>query len=536
MGLLGSSMQEVLGVLIDGHQVQVAHLRRQGKQIVLAGMDQAALVSRMDLGDVEETQILEPAEASDILGLSDDSTAEVEDPVSQGAALDGEGEEEQAPETNSEVLYRLLDRFPVKQCSLAVSLMEANVFFTGFGETFGLKGKRLKARLILETEKERTFEGGLRLEERHAFFQTGQGGLLSIVHEDPLEILDLVDELAPFIGRVQVGLIEPLEVTLMNLVRVSYPPEQHVTAVVFVGEAFSRVVFMKNGEYLAFSQSIHEGADSPQALNTLYSRILFEQDVSDLPEIGRVLLAGGCRTVEAQSFFAEQFPDAQVDYLCPPELDLSGLDETEQDRVSCFAVPIGLAWKALCSKDERFYPVNFLPRARRRQQNPLEVAWHGLVVILLLMLSALFLGMRVRDQERAIETVAASVNLLEQQIGESSPYVMAVDSLHAQIKNYERSFALIDVLSKQQTVWHTSLRDAAGNVKATGGLWLERFSTSPEMLSLYGKAVYPERVPGLASRFGVGHIQSIVRSKIREKTVYGFEMRVPMPSVPKEGP
>ncbi len=349
----------------------------------------------------------------------------------------------------------------------------------------------------------------------------------------------------PFIGRVQVGVIEPLEITLMNLVKLSYPPIQQVTAIVFVGEGFSRVVFMRNGDYLAFSQPIHEGFGSAQVLNTIYSRILFEQDVSNLPETGQVILTGACRSIEAQPFFEEQFPDAQVDYLLLPELDLSGIDEQDQDLVSNFAVPIGQAWKALSPKEGRFYPSNFLPKARRRLQNPLELAWHGLVLLALLVASVLFLGVKARDQGRMIDSLKVSINLLEKRIEENNTYVRLVDELHVQIADYERNFSLIDTLSAHRVSWSSRLGRVDEAVQTTGGLWLDRFSTAEgdiDVQSEWGKRSLPplteifmhgsasrrDRVPKIAERLGNGHIRSIVRSKVRGATVYEFDLRVPI--------
>ena len=549
MGLLGGGPQEVLGLQIDGQQVLIAHLRREGTRLVLGGVVRGTLPQRLDLEQEEEAVPEQLQAPEDVLGLTEETSAE-------GETLDllEDQAEETEPETNSEALYSLLNRFPLQRCSLSISLLETSVFFTDSkvpndtkrGKP--LKGKRLKKYLMATAEKERTFEGSLPLRERLRFFVTGKEQLLSIVHEDALDVLRLVDELKPFIGRVQIRLIEPFEVTLMNLVKLAYPPEQQVTAIVYVGEDFSRVVFIKDGEYLAFSQPLHEGWRSDQVLHTLYSRILFQQDVADLPEIGRVVLAGGCRSIDAQSSFSEQFPDAQVDYLALPELNLGQVDEETRGLVSDFAVPIGLAWKTFFPKESRFYPCNFVPRDRIRLQNPLELAWHGLVLFTLLLSSLLFLGIQARNQDRDIDALNLSIRLLNEQIRENHPFIKLVDELHVKIRDYERNFALIDTLAGQKVTWNPMLRDAVEGVHSVGGLWLVRFSTTegdfdieaewgpqsippvPERIYLAGKAAYRSRIPKIAERLGDGHIETVVRAKIREKDVHDFDLRVPLVS------
>ena len=454
------------------------------------------------------------------------------------------------PATNSEVIYRLLGRFPLSLCTLSLSLTETSVFFTDYPEPFELKGKelkgkKLKRRLLEEAEKERTVESAIPLSERHEYLQTDQGNLLSIVHEDPLESLNLLDELKPFVGRIQISFIEPVELTLINLVRRSYPPEQLATAIVFVGEGFSRVSFMRDGHYLSFSQPIHEGIHSPQILRTMSSRILFEQDMSGLGEIGRVLLAGNCRTLDAQPFFAEPFPDATVEHLALPDLGVGELEESERELTSSFAVPIGLAWKALEPKASAFYPTNFLPKARRKMQNPFELGWHGLVLIALLATSLFMIGLRAQEKDRTIDSLRLSIDLKQRQVQENNPYVIMVDELQAQIVDYETNFALIDTLAGEQISWSAQLQGLASAVQKTGGLWLERFATSEGDLDIamewgrqdvgpagevfmFGKTSRRSRVPDLAELVGDGQIPSIVRSKIRGRTVYEFEMITPV--------
>ena len=547
MGFLRSGVQQALGLHIDGQLVQVAHLERKGKQIKLVALKSASLISRLDLDrEIEGFETAsETVENGDILGLDLDEATEIEEPTSGGA----EEEEEQPPETNSEVLYSLLGDFPLKTCTLALSLQEGSVFFSEFQDNFELKGKKLKKRLLEEMQKERDLEGSIPLQERHAYFKTEQGKLLSIAHEDSLEVLNLLDELKPFIGRVQIGLIDPLEIALMNLVRIAYPAEESVTAIVHLGQGFSRVTFVQNGDYLAFSQPIHEGGSSDQVLNTVCSRILFEQDVADIPEISQVLLSGDCKKLDALPFFTEQFPDSQVEYLAVPETDLDlpeePAQEPDQDAISDFAVPIGLAWKVLQPRSAAFYPTNFLPKARKRQQNPLELAWHSLVLLALLMVSFPLFTLKAQQQDRTIEEIELNNELVQQQLDEFNPYVKMVDDLYAQIQDYEGNLALSDTLMTFQTDWSGRFHEWTGAFETTGQLWLDRFSTTegdvdiggnwgdmdlsaPQEVYMFGKAIEPTRVSEVAARLGDGQIHALTRVPIRTKTVFQFDLVVPI--------
>lgn len=525
------STQEALGVMIDGYQIQVACLRREGNRMALVGLERGSLVSRLDLERSEEADALSE---EDVLGISEDLDAG----LSGLQEDDGDGK----PETNLEALHRVLGKFSVDRCSVSLSLMQPCVSYTEFHNTAGLKGKRLRERLMSDALSDGTLTGGILSSEHHAYFSTGEDRLLSAVHEDTLAVLGLLDDLRPLLGKVQVGLIDTIEITLMNLARLSGLPASGVTAIVYVGEEFSRVIFMRGDTYLAFSQPIHEGLRSPQVLHTISSRVLYEQDLANIPEICSVVLAGECRGLQAEAFFAEKFPDARVGYLALAGLDLNGLGETDSELVSSFAVPIGLAWKTLCPKEARFYPTNFLPKARKRQQNPFEVAWHGVVCLVILAASVLLLGTKAREQAREINSRILSVNLLRDQIQEDNTYVAMVEALRVQVADYRQNLELVDLLAEQKQVLSPQLMDVASAVGETGRLWLKRFSTSggqtrgtqkaigkrpslPDEMLIQGVASDLGRIPKFAERLGDATIRSMDRSEIREKAVYAFDLK-----------
>ena len=144
----GGGTNEALGLQIDGDQVHLAHLRREGDRTVLVGLHSAGLVSRLDVEE-EEEEGPAPEDVGDILGLSDDPVLD----IPETAESPSESEEEPVG-SNSDVLYRLLGQFPLKQCSLAFSMVETGVVFTTFDDDFGLKGKKLRDLMRLAARRD----------------------------------------------------------------------------------------------------------------------------------------------------------------------------------------------------------------------------------------------------------------------------------------------------------------------------------------------------------------------------------------------
>ncbi len=148
----------------------------------------------------------------------------------------------------------------------------------------------------------------------------------------------------------------------MEMVRTQYQPqEEEVSVLVYVGHDFSRLIFMQGENYLHFAPIISEGYESPNIENTIYSRILLEQDNIALTRIDRILLAGESHKVNLLEAIAPQFSSALVEYMKAPTLDLGEFEGSIGEAVSEYVIPIMTAWRTLQPKLPGFYDINLIP-------------------------------------------------------------------------------------------------------------------------------------------------------------------------------
>jgi len=180
---------------------------------------------------------------------------------------------------------------------------------------FGLKGKKLKDRILEELKSIRSFQPAADAVDA---IKTDEGNLLCIVREDGLSLINALENIKGFIGNrlPVIPAIDSADVSMMNLVRQSYQLEPHeVTVVIYVGVEFTRLIFMRGSHFYQFAPIIGEGYDSPNLQNTVYSRLLLEQDNLAIPQISRIVLAGQCRRIGFKEFLTQQLPDQEIDYL-----------------------------------------------------------------------------------------------------------------------------------------------------------------------------------------------------------------------------
>ncbi len=520
--MFSSKTKEAIGILVDGLDLKMVHLSTEKGKITIRALVEETLKARLDLE--KEVEVEEPRETGDAFGVEAPETKE---------AFGEEPLEEEEEETNQGIFVRLMSAFPLEKCSLAFTLFESRVGYYDFEGDFGPKKKKknLQKELVEKIRDDHQMEvppDGI------AYIRKGEGSLLAIARYNSIHILDVLDAIKPFLGKTpSIGLIDTNEVALMNLARASYVfPEDEVTAIVYLGNEFSRVLFMQGGAYLSFGAIIHnEDLSGPQLLDALFSKIILEQDVSGVPEIDRFLLAGECARLDAKTFFSSQFPDTQVEYMVPGFLDRETMEEKPED-LSALAIPIALAWKILDIKNSLFYPINLLPKTIRERQKVYKVAWHGLILITLVCSSTLFLLWQWKGQTDRIEEAQNALVRTETLVEASEAGIERLgnlDSLRNQVAVYEKNISFTDMLSKGSKRWSPTLERLARKTRSVNALWFESMiSAKKDRVSLSGWTLYRTRIPQISKSLDAT-VSKVSSDEIRGNTVYRFDMSVESP-------
>ena len=176
----------------------------------------------------------------------------------------------------------------------------------------------------------------------------------------------------------------------MNLVRANYEVGlDEISVIMYVGSEFSRLIFLKGKDFLHFAPVISEGRTSPNIENTLYSRILLEQDSAGIMRLDRIFLAGEAHKLELKQFLSPQFAEAPIEYLVPKNLDTGALQQSVEEITSEYAVPISVAMRVLDPKNANYYSIDLLPQSFREGQKVFKLAWHGYLLMLLIFLGTL---------------------------------------------------------------------------------------------------------------------------------------------------
>jgi hypothetical protein len=301
MASIMNRRRTVLGVFVDGLDVKLAHLSVKGKKIAVNELRTATLVSK-----IEERKAVEAgfAETADVFSMGSAPSAEYAE-VAQG-------------EDNNAAFLGLLSQYPAKKYSLTYSIAEPAIYYHVLESDFGLKGKKLKERILSELRNIRAFQPS---PDAVDAIPTDEGNLLCVVREDGLSLINSLDNIKGFIGKrlPYIPAIDSADISLINIVRLNYDLQpREVSVIVYVGVEFTRLIFMRGNQFYQFAPILGEGYDSPNLQNTVYSRLLLEQDNLGIPRLGRIILAGECKRIGFKEFLSQQLPDHDIEYLLAP--------------------------------------------------------------------------------------------------------------------------------------------------------------------------------------------------------------------------
>ncbi|HEY6952933.1 MAG TPA: hypothetical protein VI758_11030 [Bacteroidota bacterium] len=508
-----------VALFVDGLELKFVQLSANGSTVTLRDFKTVALVSKFE---EKAAAVAAPTEEPTFGDIgAGDAMAAAEPAVADEGAV--------APASNSSVLLGLLTDLPPTKYTFSFALSEPAVTYQEFDSDFGLKGTKLKKKLIQEISATRATPPVL---DSLEVIPTAAGGELAVIREDGLHLFDLLTETRPFMGgRIpNVRSIDSADTALMGLIRASYElGEDEISVIVYVGHDFSRLIFMHGMHYMHFAPIISEGYGSANVENTLYSRILLEQDNIALPRIDRIFLAGESHKINMMESLAPQFPHSTVEYVKAPDLDLSAFDGQVGEQISEYAIPIAVAWQVLNPKAKGFYHTNLIPNAIVEGQKAFKLGWHGWLSAAAMLAAIVFFYTSILKQNAEIINAREALAKKQARLADIEVLQQREATLNSEIKKYQLATAVYDSLAPGSDRWSRVLHYLGNSIEDLNSVWiysLKRDDQNPNGLLISGRSIYRTRIPRLASVFEKATLRAVRTTTIRGKIIYDFDISV----------
>lgn len=444
---------------------------------------------------------------------------------------------------NLAVFSELLCRYPAGRTRVAVSIPEPQAYFFYFENDWGLKGKKLKQKIIEKLSAEKPDAKEIQ-PNALAIIRSASGSIIAIVREPQLAVVNLFNEIRINNKKSVPKLtwVESAEISLVNLIKKNYYFENDaITIIVYVGFEFSRLIFMQGNELYHVAPIIGEGADSflefgysmSTLANTIHSRLFLEQDNLNIPKIDNIILCGEACKNEFSETLAQSFSeDVHIENIKFPSLDLHDVPEAKIKELQRVSVALGAAWRIMEKSNSELYAVNIIPAAIREGQKFFKLGTVGWTLLLSIPVLTYAFTAQVGRMRNEISSLQLPLQQKEVELARLEHIKIQLDSAQTKLGYYKNTFGVLDSMVVGTQTWSTFYQKVVIAAQKTEGVWiLNQTASENKKVTIKGMALRRSDIPRFAALIGNAELKQVVVQEIRERTVYGFEIEAALPQI-----
>ena len=526
------------GIFQDGLTVRIAQLVSTNNIIRIQRLEEILLSS--PLYTKESTELnngLEPRESEiDIAEVSEYDSETFNLPeISEYDDTSGTEEvKKEEVSSGKEDLKNLLDTFPIEKGKIALSTNDEQMSYYQFDSVFAATNlrKKLKSEILSKEElKSKNYELG--------YFTNPDKSILAFVHRGKFELLNAFLDINAKISKKRCfySFIDTNEISLMNLVRNNYdfPPEDYVL-ILYIDVDYRVGIVMKGKAHIKTFPIIVTESDPEGMRQAIYSKIILEQDVADIPITQHVIIAGKSVPDEEIAFFQEKV--STTTRLELKNIDITGVrdDKLFPEKIARFAIPISLAWKTLNPKNKNFIHSNLLNSKIIEGQKHFKVAWHGFLIFIAIFYFT-FSG-TVRNQqirEKRVETGRINYNL-ELELSQNRSLAARINEVTDRITILERSLTKIEELTANKNQWHYILEVLSNSLSNNRISWISYLKSGDKDFQISGFTTRRENLISFSKLFPDCKIAKVSSIEIQGVPIWDFDISFLYPdsiSIPK---
>ncbi|MCB0300032.1 MAG: hypothetical protein KDE52_08255 [Calditrichaeota bacterium] len=519
---MGKKAKYAVGVFVEGTYLHFVCLMQKDGDVRLVDAEISRIAVKMDA--VGATQELIP-DYSD--GLDGDMGGDMEG-ISLSNELSGpdillSDVENEIVEANAEALGALLAKYADKKYKMAISLAEPQIYYAYFNSDWNLKGEKLKKRVIEELAKVRPDADLLKPQDIN-LIKLQDGRLMAIVRDGEISVIGELEAAESGISK-RISFVESAEVSLVNLIKQSYQfPEETINLIIYIGHEFSRLTFMRGSEIVNISYIIGVGLDSENIVNTIYSRILLEQDNLNLPMLDHVILTGQAFDAGIDDFLRQKFPtETIIEYINLQQLGLAGSDPLS----SRFAIPIGSALRALDDKSKNYYVMDLTPHEVKESKKKFKLGISGWVILALIPIITFFSTIKIAEQQSTLNQQEMQIRSKKVELAELQEMEMRLNLLRQKLSTFDKTLGVLDSIPLHNSTWSQFLAQISNVAQKTQHVWITDASREGlEKVVMRGYSVYRDKIPLFVNSLENARLKRVEVQEIRDKTVYNFELEI----------
>ena len=508
--------KNAIGISVNGNRVKAAYISFIKGNVYIRALESATLPTPLE--NSRPSQNIE-----DNLSNNLENAFDISEPVTKNDSKDDPSVDALGEESNISIIYSLIDKFIDSKVNVGINTPVLTVKYDFLNEESIPRDKNFKRRI-----KQKLDIWGSDVEEtrRTKYLKIGDDKLLKIDYEFHPPILDLIEEVNQFrAGHLNLVHMDTNEVALVDLIKEIYKFEKEdITAIIYIEQDFSRVIFLKGLSIYHITPIIHKGTTSKDVLEVIYRKIIYAQDHYFIPEINHMILASYCYRLKANRYFKRKFPYSTTGYVNYKSIISDPKFRKGGRLFSQYAIAISLAWKALQNKPVTSKSSNFLPSYILEQKKLPKLAYHGYILLFLLGLTAFAFTWTIIAKNIQIKEVNQKIRLIISQIDSNKPLADKVKYFDEQIAEIQNSIALVDSFSQGYEETIEFFNTLNQSLRKAGDIWVTELSKRDNRVDIKGIATHREKIPILSNALGGANLKKVTRSKFLDNRVFSFQM------------
>ncbi len=522
------------GIFQDGLIIKVAQLAIEKGIVKIQSLEETILSSPLFLKEAVEagktvTTLEEEISIPEVTDLDEETfdmpeISEFESPDE----LESTEKEEVLPGLKD--LQNFMQQFPLEGGKISISANDEQISYFQFDSSFntGKLVKKLQNELLTKEEiKAKNYS-------LDYILNPDKSGL-AFVHRGKFDLFHALRDINLVLSKEKFfyNHIDTNEVSLINIMRHNYEfsPDEYVL-VIYIGVDYKVGIILKDKNHIKTFPIIVQDTEPDNLRQAIYSKILMEQDISDIPITKNIILAGDYATDEDIEFFKSNATEGDsVTKLVLKHLYVQeGLEEViTPDKIARFAIPIALAWKTLQLKNKDFSPCNLLPSKVIENQKYFKIVWHGFIVLAAIFYFAFSGTINNLEMKQDIREYTNMNYRIERELTQNRVLIKRLNEIKKKVSDLEANFLKVEKITGKKNQWNYILHAFARSLQRNQLSWITNLTSKNGGFQVYGYTTSRRSILEFSRLFPEGEISSVLKYDLEDVTVWKFDLTFSYP-------
>ncbi len=522
------------GVFQDGLIIKVAQLAIEKGIVKIQSLEETILSSPLFLKEAVEagktvTTLEEEISIPEVTEL-DEETFDMPEISEFEAPEEVESTEKKEILPGLKDLQNFMQQFPLEGGKISISANDEQISYFQFDSSFntGKLVKKLQNELLTKEEiKAKNYS-------LDYILNPDKSGL-AFVHRGKFDLFHALRDINLVLSKEKFfyNHIDTNEVSLINIIRHNYEfsPDEYVL-VIYIGVDYKVGIILKDKNHIKTFPIIVQDTEPDNLRQAIYSKVIMEQDISDIPITKNIILAGDYATEEDIEFFKSKATEGDsVTKLVLKHLYIQeGSEEViTPDQIARFAIPIALAWKTLQLKNKDFSPCNLLPSKVIENQKYFKIVWHGFIVLAAIFYFAFSGTINNLEMKQEIGEYTNMNYRIERELTQNRVLIKRLNEIKKKVSDLEANFLKVEKITGKKNQWNYILHTFARSLQRNQLSWITNINSKNGGFQVLGYTTSRRSILEFSRLFPEGEISSVLKYDLEDVTVWKFDLTFSYP-------